>query len=270
MKRVKVRNEKARWSRDGQELTVTPRKPLRKGHDFALTVRYAGIPVDFRDVTYGLPVGFTPTSDGAIAVGQPESAATWFPVNDHPIDKASYDFAVRCPTATASWRTGSRGAASPASPVGLSGGGRPSAPMASYLATIDIGNWDVHRWKAGGAPGLRRHRSGDHRRAAGRDRIVAGQAGRDHQTFLSDALGRPYPFDTVGGIVDPERPIAFALETQTRPVYAAIFWTDRSGQPTNADYVVAHELAHQWFGDDIALGRWAGIWLNEGFATYVE
>ena len=38
----------------------------------------------------------------------------------------------------------------------------------------------------------------------------------------------------------------------------------------NADYVVVHELAHQWFGDDVALRRWSDMWLNEGFATYYE
>ena len=124
VKRIKVRNQKASWSRDGQELTVTP-EALRKGSGFALSVRYSGVPVDFRDPTFGIPIGFTPTSDGAIAVGQPESAATWFPVNDHPSDKASYDVRrSRRRTVTASSRTEGREARSPASPVGPSGAGR--------------------------------------------------------------------------------------------------------------------------------------------------
>ena len=100
-------------------------------------------------MTYGLPVGFTPTSDGAIAVGQPESAATWFPVNDHPSDKASYDFAVEVPDGYGVVANGKPRGSEPGQPGWTQWRWQAEAPMASYLATIDIGNWDVHRWKAG-------------------------------------------------------------------------------------------------------------------------
>ncbi|MEN3609055.1 M1 family aminopeptidase [Plantactinospora sp. ZYX-F-223] len=82
--------------------------------------------------------------------------------------------------------------------------------------------------------------------------------------FLADAFG-PYPFPTAGAIVD-KAPLGFALETQTRPVYSPDFFAYQS----QADSVVVHELAHQWFGDALTVRQWRDIWLNEGFATYAE
>ena len=83
--------------------------------------------------------------------------------------------------------------------------------------------------------------------------------------FLSDNFGR-YPFSAAGGIVDDVEGLGFALENQTRPIYARDFFDD----PVNGDSVVVHELAHQWYGDSLAVERWQHIWLNEGFATYAE
>lgn len=83
--------------------------------------------------------------------------------------------------------------------------------------------------------------------------------------FLEARAGR-YPFSAAGGVVDDTEALGFALETQTRPVYAKDFFTDRVA----GDSVVVHELAHQWFGDSVAIEAWQHIWLNEGFASYAE
>jgi hypothetical protein len=82
--------------------------------------------------------------------------------------------------------------------------------------------------------------------------------------FLEESFGR-YPFRFGGGIVD-DAPIFFALENQTRPIYSPEFFTD----PISGDFVVVHELAHQWYGDSLTIAEWQHIWLNEGFATYAE
>jgi hypothetical protein len=81
---------------------------------------------------------------------------------------------------------------------------------------------------------------------------------------LSDAFG-PYPFTASGGLVDDEA-LGFALETQTRPVYGTVFFTD----PISSDDVFSHELAHMWYGDSLSVAQWQHIWLNEGFASYAQ
>ena len=94
------------------------------------------------------------------------------------------------------------------------------------------------------------------------------QVSFDHQPeiigFLADNFG-PYPFSAAGGVVD-EVEIGFALENQTRPVYSQFFF----GDPAGNDFVVVHEIAHQWYGDSVAVDTWQYTWLNEGFATYAE
>jgi hypothetical protein len=82
--------------------------------------------------------------------------------------------------------------------------------------------------------------------------------------FLARSFG-PYPFDTAGGIVSPAL-FDFALETQTRPTYS----TDFFGWQDIADSTVVHELAHQWYGDNVSIKQWKDTWLNEGFATYAQ
>ena len=83
--------------------------------------------------------------------------------------------------------------------------------------------------------------------------------------FEEDVFG-PYPFGAAGGIVDDTDAISFALENQTRPIYAKGFFSE----PLQGDSVVVHELAHQWYSDSLAVAQWQHIWLNEGFATYAE
>ncbi len=268
---VRVDGKHAAWARSGQELIVTPRRSLGNRDRFRVKIRYGGVPQAYTSPAFfGLPTGFTVTPDGANAVGQPEGAASWFPVNDHPRDKASYSFEIGVPAGyevvangkprgvrrradgTEVWRWEAR------------------EPMASYLATIDIGYWDVVRWRTDS--GIPVYDAVDPAiTGALREQVNSALARQGEILDLLAGRFGPYPFNTVGGIVDPERPILFALETQTRPVYSATFWIELgTGAAINADYVVVHELAHQWFGDDVALERWRDIWLSEGFATYAE
>jgi hypothetical protein len=62
-----------------------------------VVVRYDGVPEPVRDPVFGTFAGFIPTDDGALVVGEPDVAATWYPVNDHPSDAASYTFDITVP-----------------------------------------------------------------------------------------------------------------------------------------------------------------------------
>jgi aminopeptidase N len=267
---IKVNGARARWSRTEHELTVIPKSPIKRG-EFEVKVRYDGVPHEFViqiPPDFELRTGFMATPDGATVAGQPEVAAGWFPVNDHPLDKARYSFDVTVPRryevvangfltgreTKRGWTTYEWDA---------------REPMASYLATIDIGHWDVHKWRTD--TGLPVYDAVDSAITGGLRAEIDSSLARQGEVLdvLGGAFG-PYPFSTVGAIVDNQDDLFFALETQTRPVYSKLFWLDAAGNPVNGDSVVVHELAHQWFGDKIALARWQDIWLNEGFATYAE
>lgn len=462
---ITVRGEPAAWTRDGGELTVTPAAPLKLDQDFLTVVRYDGVP---QQLPYG--PGVIPTDDGALILGEPQGASSWFPVNDHPTDKAAYTIAVTVPEGLEAI---SNGALERVRHHGDSTTWTWDAkePMAPYLATASIGEFQVDAYQADGlrfwdavdpdlfvAPTIEPH-SGDqlawsqetgdgasYKRLSRTITVPAGggelsfwvnrsteepwdfffvearPVGTDDWTTLQDANGhtsqdtgfscpfwhflhpflahyqtdngdgtcsptgssgdwwaatgssdgyeqwrldlasyaggqveialayasddvvqeagvfvddlvvstgegstsfeadgdpldgwlvagpppgsapnendwtatgavqlRPlgadiqasfdrqpeiirflesqfgrYPFSTAGGVVD-DVDAGFALENQTRPVYSPAFWVFGFG-----DGVVVHEIAHQWYGDSVAVERWRDIWLNEGFATYAE
>ncbi|KQQ93335.1 hypothetical protein ASF62_16720 [Leifsonia sp. Leaf325] len=470
VKSITVNGHKASWTRSGDELVVTPRSALRKGLPFFTTVTYSGVPQIYEDSVLG-NAGFYNTDDGTLVAGQPFVAASWFPSNDHPADKALYSIRITVPRGVEALSNGK-----------LLGHGRignkdqwiwnVDEPMASYLGTATIGQFDIDQrtvdgvryidavdpdlfaptvtartgtsfaysqraddgykrlsrtiavpaaggtlsfwmdravedgwdftfveaastgtdeWTTlpeqsgittadagnsgcadllaqhpflghylgddgSGDPCLPEGSSGTWSAATGSsdgwelwtldlsdyagqsidlaistvsdyvfqlDGVavddVAGPGGQGTTSFEADAdtldgwivtgapagspgntndwivtdvgaapigvqvessLARepevidfleqqfgPYPFDEAGGIVDDFEGLGFALENQTRPIYDQSFF---SGTPEQGDGVVVHELAHQWFGDDVALKRWSDIWLNEGFATYAE
>jgi aminopeptidase N len=268
---ISVDGVDAAWTRDAGELTVTPEGSLKEGRTFTAVVRYDGIPQPITDA-FGVS-GFMHTDDGVIVAGQPHVAATWFPSNDHPRDAASVSVSATVPTGLEAlsngvlrdhttqdgWTTWSWHA---------------DEPMATYLVTLAVGEFDVRDYRTGGIrywdaldPDLFTLDLDPATQGPSAGEVAEGSLARQPEIidFLS-GIFVPYPFRSAGGIVDDLPEFRFALETQTRPVYASAFFTDS----INGDRVVVHELAHQWTGDLLRLHAWQHIWLNEGFATYTE
>jgi aminopeptidase N len=239
------------------ELTIQPRPKLKSGQSAQVVVTYGAPtarPVDIEGVLYG----WVTTRDGAMVVGEPEGSMTWYPVSDHQTDKASYSFEITVPEGKVAVANGL-----PAGDPVTEGGWTTwfwDAPdqQASYLTTASVGDYELRTSEtAGGLPIIDAVDDNlTQANAAVTDASLALQA--DMIAFIEDAFG-PYPFNSYGAIVDDDT-VGYALETQTRPVYSRVA----------RESTVAHELAHQWFGNAVSPERWADIWLNEGWATYVE
>ncbi|MEU4217894.1 M1 family metallopeptidase [Actinoplanes sp. NPDC026623] len=257
--KVTVDGRAATSRADGNELVVTPAAGLADGAAFTVVVEYGGRPQALNNETLGVG-GWLRTKDGAFALGQPESASTWFPVNDHPSDKATFSLAITVPDGVQAIGNGVPGARRTVAGW-TTWTWRERNPLASYLAFVVIGHYRVKVGTHDGKPMITAipeslPANGNAARALGRTGEIVD--------YLATQFG-PYPFDASGGVVLDDDRVGYALETQSRPVYGNTFFRGQA----NAT-VVAHELAHQWFGDSVSLRRWQDIWLNEGFATYGE
>jgi aminopeptidase N len=250
---VTVEGQDARWNRAGQELTVRPHDDLDKGETFRATVRYSGTPETITDLDTSTE-GWLPTADGALALGEPTGSMTWFPGNHHPSDKASYDITITVPESLQAVSNGELANATTKN-------GRTTfawhtaEPMASYVATLAIGQYDITRSTT--KNGLPVYVAVDPTQAEASKRVLAEIP--EIMDWAEYNFG-PYPFSSTGAIVDRPADAGYALETQTRPVFPG---------PTDTETLV-HELAHQWYGNSVTPKSWRDMWLNEGFATYAE
>jgi aminopeptidase N len=248
---VAVNGVAAEWSRRDFELTVTPTVPIPDGAPFTTRVRYDGTPAPYRHSRLGR-IGWIGTRDGATALSEPFGSETWFPVNDTIRDKATYRISVDVPSGLKAASNGRlvRREARDGRTVWHWDEDRPMAP---YLATVSIGRYRMFRERtAAGIPLVSFVDA-----SLGRQRRARREL-RGILDFFQRRFGR-YPFATSGMIVDRIN-VGYALETQSRPVLPGVA----------PDYIIAHELAHQWFGNSVTPRDWSDIWLNEGFATYAE
>lgn len=244
--KVTVNNLPAFFDRtDEHELVITPLLPLLPGLPFSVQVDYAGEV----STTDGEGWVLSP-SGGAFTAGEPHSASSWYPLNDTPLDKATFALHATVPAA---WEVMSIG-------VKLrdvvTGGNRTvdwemRQPVVGYLTTIAIDRFEFLEQVR---PNGTRLLSAFAPEAMG---LRENEQRLPEILDFAEELYGPYPFDTAGGIyVDSD--IEFSLETQSRPIYAP--WTDLD--------TVVHEITHQWWGDSMSVKQWSDICLNECFASY--
>ncbi|MGB5379432.1 MAG: M1 family metallopeptidase [Acidimicrobiia bacterium] len=261
IERLEVNGEVSGFERNGEEMTITS-VGLLSGDVFEVEIDYSGTPEPTTSSAIPFGIGWHTGPEGEQYVAaEPDAAHSWFPSNDHPLDKSTFTFAVTVPSRLSVAANGEL--------VDVDEGDTTTTyhwsmadPMAPYLATIVIGDgWalvdDPVSTEAAGIP-VSNFLPPDLAANPPAPLEATGEMIR----VLERAFG-PYPFDRYGIAVVGGFPAA--LENQTLSVFGRTMV-----ESPYFEYVLVHELAHQWFGDSVSVGEWSDIWLNEGFATYAE
>ena len=257
---VTVEGEAAGVSRDERELVIDPATDIADASDFTVVVTYRGAPEPIDEATDVYEPGWHTDGREAYVVSEPSGARSFFPVSDHPTDKATYTIRVTAPEDQTVVANGLLVGQSDTGHGQRSWTYEAPDPMASYLVQVAIGDYEL---VAGGRVGDVTIRHAFHRSLA--DRAAVAVEGTAEMVDLLDDVYGPFPFAAYG-LVAVDESLGFALETQTLTIIGA----DTVALGRGADQILLHELAHQWVGDAVSPATWKDIWLNEGFATYAE
>jgi hypothetical protein len=257
---ITVNGAAASFSRKERELTVTPAKGVSKGKVFTVVVRYQGGPTK-TSVKGDWAMGGWNNDGRDISVsGEPSIGWMWYPANDHPLNKATYTFKITVPEPYMVILNGKQEGVTRNSDGTQTSLWQVHDRMASYLVTLNVVK-DYVVQKQAGLNGLPITNYCPKEHASKCENIFARQP--EMIAYYSKQFGA-YPFESCGGIV-LRSDFGGALETQTLITYGNMLVRVPA---VEAEDILAHELAHQWFGGSVSLKRWKDIWLNEGFATY--
>jgi aminopeptidase N len=254
VRKVTVDGAPARWQQRRDKVEITPAHPIVSGAAFVVDIRYSGNPRPAPSVWGSL--GWEELTDGILVASQPSGAPTWFPCNDLARQKARYRITV---TADSGYRVVAIGGL-----LSMRTGGSKTTwvyeqpePAAPYLVTLHIGRYTELQVSDGSIP-IRAVAPAHLRRRV----LAAFDRQPEMMRVFVDAFG-PYPFADGYTVVVSADPLELPLEAQGQAIFGV-------NHLEGNERLIAHELAHQWFGNSVTAGRWRDIWLHEGFCCYAE
>jgi aminopeptidase N len=257
--RVKVDGRAPHYTHRGGRLRIRPPKPIRAGAAFTVEVHWSGNPKPVSSPWGG--IGWEELEDGALVASQPVGAPSWYPCNDRPADKASYQISVTTPSAY-SVVAGGRLLTRTTKASTTTWVYEQPAPTSSYLVGLSIGRYQTVLLGDPGDAGVPQYGHIPARLLPQFSRDFARQPAM--MEVFQQVFG-PYPFGEYAVVVTEEE-----LDVPVEAQGLSLFGANHVDGARGSERLVAHELAHQWFGNSVSVADWRHIWLNEGFAKYAE
>lgn len=256
--------ELAGYAREAEKLVINFAEPLPEGQPFSLEIIYSGEPAfessDFAPFEPSLGLIYQQDQRRIYVLTEPDGSRNYFPCNDHPTDKALFRFEITVPEELVAVANGTLVDTQTEIPNAMLDGRagdryiwEAADEMATYLAVITVGDYVRVEGRSPEGVALRSYVFPTQQA----DMEIATPIMGEMLDWMSERFGA-YPFEAYG-IVSVQGAGA-SMETQTMSIIA--------GSPRDEN-LMAHEMAHMWFGDWVSLESWGDIWRNEGFATYI-
>ena len=263
-----------------KKLVVTPAAGIPDGSQFVVHVAYSGTPKEITDADESFEgwvrscqtSGFTPPCDGAYTVNEPIGAQSWYPANNYPQDKATFEQKITVPSTHVALGVGELDRRTDNGDGTRTWEWAEDDPTGPFLVTGTVGLFDYSNDSSFTEDVTGRnlpiYKAIDSAKNATAKTTFANNTAQIPavMNFFSDRYG-PYPFDSTGAVTDIAPDVGYALENQTKPHYATSLTSNGVGFSATTQ---AHELSHQWFGDAVSPATWEQIWFSEGWATYSE
>src|SRR5271163_714586 len=262
---VRVGGEAHAFDHSDDKLRIALERPLHAGDEVEVAIDYSSRP---RRGLYfiGPDAGYPDKPLEAWTQGEDEDSRYWFPCYDYPNDRVTSEVIATVPETFTAVSNGEL----------LSNNvnraehtrtfhWRHDVPHSSYLMSLVAGEFVELRDSAGTTPVTyycRAGRENDARRAFGNTpRMIQ---------FFEKAIGVPYPYAKYAQVAVADFIFGGMENTSATTQTDSTLHDARAHLDFKSDPLVAHELAHQWWGDLLTCRDWAHAWLNEGFATYFE
>jgi aminopeptidase N len=262
---IKVNNETVQFERPAGLLNVKLSKAIPRNTRLVVVVSYHGKPKD------GLILTMDKTGKpSAVGDNWPDRVHHWIPCLDHPSAKATVNFAVTAPARTlvvANGRLDRVESVSEATKTWRYTEGVPIPPYCMIIAAGEFASMTL--------PGQEVTPVSYYVPMPDKDAATLGFSSANPSIkFFSQTVG-PYPYEKLALIVGATR--FGGMENSSAIVFTGNLFDSRTrSEPISKVFniragtvsLVAHEIAHQWFGDSVTESTWSDLWLSEGFATY--